>query len=723
MSDKEHLSLYKSKSGNHLLPVSHRERIQEEKKKIRNKDRHAAYTAHRVIEKTPQKQLPITSNASPAPTKAAEPEQPNNVSVTVKNKSLLDRKKAFIERFQRFRDKKTKALSEKKNPIPFVSAVPSGRYVTVKPAPVIKAPKAAPKKIEPKNVVGVSSNMKTPTSSKSRNVRYSPINTRSKKFKLLSPSQLPTPTRKKRKSSIVRDANGVKTIVKRIISSTTASGRSGATVNRVLTTKVTSVPKPTVRKVVPAPMIQKIKPKIPSVKATVQVKKPATIIKEAPASKPFKITEVPPIPSTFDFTTSTAVKPRKSVNVKIRSRQNSVQLFNESISPIDTTTPKTSKKLSSAAKLSSVAKRTPAIVEEVEKEANHLNMTPVKTEAVVNTSVNYVSPFVTIARGKHHASKEREARETKYQLPSRKSIELNESTEERQNKEAAIYFRMQIKNETDRLLAIVDKWSAVKVAGGDTIPDEYIDQIDVAIGQTRLLISNKFEQFRGLVDKCEAAVALHPVRPEDLEGFWGMVYMQVENCNARFDRLEGLKANDWQDPEIKVTKTKKIKVNGAIGKTNKAKMSRPNSVLAKMLMEARKKMKETKENHESKVVAADRSSIFSLSRRKSLLNDSVARKTGTPQKSGTPRKSLWVVSIQCTIKIDCGTFHLILLLFFVPQVEEQADMKPVAATPQRGILKTPGSVRKPRNTLVLNIHPEVRLFNAEKEFNADLSGN
>lgn len=651
MSGKEHLSLYKSKSGNHLMPTSHRERLQDEKKKIRNKGRHDAFAAHRSIEKTPQKNLPS----------ADQPKQ-QAVEIVQKTKSLLDRKKAFMERFHQYRDQKTKAMTEKKKVIPFVSSVPSGRFVAVKPPQLAATTSKAPtvqKKIEPKIVtVAAPAIVQTPTSRRLRIDRLSPINTRSRKFLLLSPSQLPTPTRKKRKSGVsCVPVKNVPKKSKRVIASTAVKGRP-TTSSKVLATKVKVANFASST----APKTAAAKPKttVAASRPTIQAKKPATITK-SPASKPFKINEVPAIPSKFDFTTSTAVKPRLSVVVPERPRAKSVQLFNDSISPIENGTPKP--QFASAQK---ATKATPPVLEEVQGEMS------VKLEADPNTSVNYVSPFVTISRGKHRSNKEREARETKYKLTSRMSIDLNESTEDRQNKEAAIYFRLQIKNETERLLALVEKWMAIKEADDESIPSEYVDQIDVAIGQTRLLIKSKFEQFRGLVDKCEAATVQHSVRPEDLEGFWGMVYIQVENCNKRFDRLDVLKANDWQDPDVKVTKTKKIKANGAITKA-KFKSIKPNSVLMDMLMKARKNV-ESKENKGAQIGVAG-TSVFSMSRRKSLLqnrssNDSPAKRSSTPCKGtpskATPRKPIWIVSIHYKNSFhsifDLAKFNLISLL-------------------------------------------------------------
>lgn len=51
--------------------------------------------------------------------------------------------------------------------------------------------------------------------------------------------------------------------------------------------------------------------------------------------------------------------------------------------------------------------------------------------------------------------------------------------------------------------------------------------INVAVGQSQLLINKKFEQFRSLIDKCANKNGENPVTCEDLHGFWDMVYIQV----------------------------------------------------------------------------------------------------------------------------------------------------------------------------------------------------
>lgn len=186
----------------------------------------------------------------------------------------------------------------------------------------------------------------------------------------------------------------------------------------------------------------------------------------------------------------------------------------------------------------------------------------IKENENANTSIaalNYVSPFVTISRGSRTSNrKEKTARDSKYILESRKSIDLNRSIEQRQASEAANYFRLQVQRETDRFNGLIMSWREYANDNISTVPSESIDLINVAIGQTQLLITSKFKQFGNLVNQCDQDESKEVVRPEDLEGFWSMVYLQVENCNQRFERLEQLKTNNWEDPEINIAKQKKL---------------------------------------------------------------------------------------------------------------------------------------------------------------------
>lgn len=268
---------------------------------------------------------------------------------------------------------------------------------------------------------------------------------------------------------------------------------------------------------------------------------------------------------------------------------------------------------------------------------NALNTTPVADPM----NLSYVSPFVTISRGNRlSARKEKEAREAKYTLESRKSLDLNESVEDRQYKEAAKYFRLQVQKEIDRFKELIDQWRKYKEEHNNdsVIPSEYQDLIDVTIGQCNLLITSKFKQFSKLIDQCENKSGVQPVKPEDLEGFWTMVYIQVDNCSARFQRLDSLKDNNWEDPELNVRKEKKIRNNDTTIAKKKPRNDRANSALAKMMQEARKKYKETQANGSQ---PAQNEDCFVMVKRKSLVpNDSGKRRHSTPRPSITPRRTL-----------------------------------------------------------------------------------
>lgn len=90
-------------------------------------------------------------------------------------------------------------------------------------------------------------------------------------------------------------------------------------------------------------------------------------------------------------------------------------------------------------------------------------------------------------------------------------------------------------------------------------PEEACDMINVAIGQSQLLMTKKFKQFRGLIENCATGNTESLVTCEDLHGFWDVVYMQVVNLEERFKNLEKLRENNWEEivPEKKVVKKAK----------------------------------------------------------------------------------------------------------------------------------------------------------------------
>lgn len=56
------------------------------------------------------------------------------------------------------------------------------------------------------------------------------------------------------------------------------------------------------------------------------------------------------------------------------------------------------------------------------------------------------------------------------------------------------------------------------------------DLIRTTVGQTRLLIGERFKQFEGLVDNCEFKRGEKETTCTDLDGFWDMINFQVCTC-------------------------------------------------------------------------------------------------------------------------------------------------------------------------------------------------
>jgi Guanylate-kinase-associated protein (GKAP) protein len=113
------------------------------------------------------------------------------------------------------------------------------------------------------------------------------------------------------------------------------------------------------------------------------------------------------------------------------------------------------------------------------------------------------------------------------------------------------YFRQILDNEINVLEQHCILWDAEK---NQEVPEEIEEQILLAVGMARLLIREKFNQFRGLIQNCDEPEDIKTkTLLSDLQGFWDMIKIQADNIAAMFGALEKLKANDWkeQKPEVK----------------------------------------------------------------------------------------------------------------------------------------------------------------------------
>lgn len=105
------------------------------------------------------------------------------------------------------------------------------------------------------------------------------------------------------------------------------------------------------------------------------------------------------------------------------------------------------------------------------------------------------------------------------------------------------YFRLEITNETERLMTLCVHWEP-KVED-ESIPEEMRDRMRTAVGQARLLMKERFKQFNGLVDDCELGRGEKITTCTDLQGFWDMVYYQVEDVQKKFGALKEAESRGW----------------------------------------------------------------------------------------------------------------------------------------------------------------------------------
>ncbi|XP_049874168.1 disks large-associated protein 5 isoform X2 [Pectinophora gossypiella] len=187
-----------------------------------------------------------------------------------------------------------------------------------------------------------------------------------------------------------------------------------------------------------------------------------------------------------------------------------------------------------------------------------------------------ISPCVTLSRGKDNARKEMKWK-----------IDEGLLDDDVSDMESIDHFRKQLSSEITRITEMCDAWD--RIFAQTVLPESVQEAVLAAVGQARLLMSQKLQQFASLVERCaapEPGAAL--VTPADLHGFWDMVFMQVENVDMRFKKLEALRARGWTEDKP-VVEAKKIASKPAVKRA--AKPSGP-SRLRDMIAAARKAKKD-----------------------------------------------------------------------------------------------------------------------------------
>ncbi|XP_070275419.1 disks large-associated protein 5 isoform X1 [Myotis yumanensis] len=123
------------------------------------------------------------------------------------------------------------------------------------------------------------------------------------------------------------------------------------------------------------------------------------------------------------------------------------------------------------------------------------------------------------------------------------SLEINED-QLSQPQHDVPYFRNILQSETEKLTSHCLEWDRKLELD---IPDDAKDLIRTTVGQTRLLMKERFKQFEGLVDDCEYKRGEKETTCTDLDGFWDMVSFQIEDVNQKFNNLTKLEDSGWQN--------------------------------------------------------------------------------------------------------------------------------------------------------------------------------
>uniref|UniRef100_A0A8D8CVD1 Disks large-associated protein 1 n=1 Tax=Culex pipiens TaxID=7175 RepID=A0A8D8CVD1_CULPI len=115
------------------------------------------------------------------------------------------------------------------------------------------------------------------------------------------------------------------------------------------------------------------------------------------------------------------------------------------------------------------------------------------------------------------------------------------------------HFLQVMKNEQNRLLAMaadIEREAEQCKTDGVEISEEVAGYVLVAAGKARLLCSQKMKQFEGL---CHTNLNQIPgekfqTTNEDLQGFWDMVMLQVNDVDASFVEIDSFRRNGWKKP-------------------------------------------------------------------------------------------------------------------------------------------------------------------------------
>ncbi|KFB35869.1 hypothetical protein ZHAS_00002820 [Anopheles sinensis] len=154
------------------------------------------------------------------------------------------------------------------------------------------------------------------------------------------------------------------------------------------------------------------------------------------------------------------------------------------------------------------------------------------------------------------------------------------------------FYYQKVDSELARLQALCSEFAPF-LEGEHELNDHCKGLIMAAQGQTNILINKKLTKFRDLIGHYKTKWNDRKVRNDDLDGFWLMVSLDLDNLDKRFAELRTLRENNWKesDPEPP-PKEKKLQGAGVKKRAKKATVgsggaSKPSSSIAALIRKAR----------------------------------------------------------------------------------------------------------------------------------------
>jgi len=116
------------------------------------------------------------------------------------------------------------------------------------------------------------------------------------------------------------------------------------------------------------------------------------------------------------------------------------------------------------------------------------------------------------------------------------------------------HFRSILESETSKLANLCDCWVIKLEEASENLTPEIKGEIRSTVGQGRLVMAERFGQFSGLVDNCEFNKGEKATTCTDLQGFWEMIYIQVDDIYQKFSQLEALESRGWVEDSVVISK-------------------------------------------------------------------------------------------------------------------------------------------------------------------------